>query len=116
MSTPACTVFASLLMLVAAGQSAQQRAAPPASLAGLSFMAGEWTMTRGAICIEERWTRPASDTLIGMSRTVADGRTRSFEFMRIESRNDGVFFVAQPGGRPPVDFRMASNSGSEIVF
>jgi len=86
------------------------------SLTSLAWMAGSWEMARGGACIEERWTAPAGGTLIGMSRTVADGRTRSFEFMRIESRSDGVFFVAQPGGRPPVDFRMASTSGSEIVF
>jgi len=56
-----------------------------------------------AACIEERWMPPANDMLIGMSRTVQDGRTTSFEFMRIVLRGDGIYFVAQPGGRPPVD-------------
>jgi hypothetical protein len=112
----ACPVLVSALVLLAAGLPPQQPAAPPVSLTSLAWMAGSWETTRGGACIEERWTRPASDTLIGMSRTVAGGQTRSFEFMRIESRSDGVFFVAQPGGRPPLDFRMASNSGSEIVF
>jgi hypothetical protein len=116
MLMPACPVLVSALVLLAAGLPPQQPTAPPVSLTSLAWMAGSWEMTRGGACIEERWTRPASDTLIGMSRTVAGGQTRSFEFMRIESRSDGVFFVAQPGGRPPVDFRMASNSGSEIVF
>ena len=91
-------------------------ALPPVSLESLAWMAGDWQMTRGAACIEEHWTRPAGDMLTGMSRTVANAQTQSFEFMRIESRADGVVFVAQPGGRPPVDFRMASNSGSEVVF
>ena len=45
-----------------------------------------------------------------MSRTVAGGRTTSFEFMRIEARADGIYYVAQPGGRPPVDFKLASES------
>jgi hypothetical protein len=54
--------------------------------------------------------------LVGMSRTVEAGRTISFEFIRIEARADGVFFVAQPGGRPPVDFRLASDPGPELVF
>ena len=112
----ACPVLVSALVLLAAGLPPQQATAPTMALTSLAWMAGSWEMTRGGACIEERWTRPAGDTLIGMSRTVAGGMTRSFEFMRIESRSDGVFFVAQPGGRPPVDFRMASNSGSEIVF
>ena len=113
---PACTFLVSALLLLAAGLPPGQQTTPTASLASLGWMSGSWEMTRGGACIEERWTRPAGDTLIGMSRTVAGGQTRSFEFMRIESRSGGVFFVAQPGGRPPVDFRMASNSGSEIVF
>jgi Domain of unknown function (DUF6265) len=115
MLMPGVALLLSTLVLLASGRPPQQ---PPrsASLESLAWMAGSWETTRGGACIEERWTRPASDTLIGMSRTVVGGQTRSFEFMRIESRSDGVFFVAKPGGRPPVDFRMASNSGAEIVF
>ena len=113
---PACPLLISALVLLAAGLPPQQPAPPPVSLTSLAWMAGSWEMNRGGACIEEHWTRPAGGTLIGTSRTVAGGETRSFEFMRIESRSDGVFFVAQPGGRPAVDFRMASNSGSEIVF
>jgi hypothetical protein len=51
-----------------------------------------------------------------MSRTVVGGRTTSFEFVRIEARADGIFYVAQPGGKPPVDFKLASESGAELVF
>jgi hypothetical protein len=54
--------------------------------------------------------------IVGTSLVVQDGRTRSFDFMRIESRADGVFYVAQPGGRPPVDFKLASDSGPELIF
>ena len=45
-----------------------------------------------------------------------DGRTTSFEFMRIEARADGIFFVAQPGGRAPIDFKLAGEPGSDLVF
>ena len=51
-----------------------------------------------------------------MSRTVAGGRTTSFEFVRIEARADGLFYVAQPGGKPPVDFKLASESASDLIF
>ena len=36
--------------------------------------------------------------------------------MRIEAREDGVFYVAQPNGNPPTEFRMTRVSGSEAVF
>ena len=36
--------------------------------------------------------------------------------MRIEARSDGIFYVAQPSGRPPVDFKLASDSPTELIF
>jgi hypothetical protein len=111
--TDAALLFSAAL---AAALPMAQSATPPLGVERLGWMAGGWLMTRGGSCVEERWTLPAGGTLIGMSRTVGGDRTRSFEFMRIEARSDGVFYVAQPGGRPPVDFKMASSSGSEIVF
>ncbi len=78
------------------------------NLRDLAWMAGAWELREGNSCTEEYWTSPSDDGLIGMSRTVENGRTRSFEFMRIEARADGIYFVAQPGGRPAVDFKLAS--------
>ena len=86
------------------------------TLHDLAWLAGDWQLTSGAQCVEEHWTAASSNLLIGMSRTVANGRTTSFEFVRIEARADGIYYVAQPGGKPPVDFKLASESASELVF
>jgi hypothetical protein len=87
------------------------------TLQDIGWLAGGWQLTTAAgACIEEQWTAPSSNMLVGMSRTVAGGRTTSFEFVRIEARADGIFYVAQPGGKPPVDFKLASGSASELVF
>ncbi len=81
-----------------------------------AWLAGDWQMIRGGACIEEHWTAPSNSGLVGMSRTVKDGKTTEFEFLRIEARPDGVYYVAQPGGKPPVDFRLISESPDELVF
>jgi hypothetical protein len=86
------------------------------TLHDIAWLAGEWQLASAGQCVEEHWTAPSSNMLVGMSRTVANGRTTSFEFIRIESRADGIFYVAQPGGRPPVDFKLASESPSELIF
>lgn len=86
------------------------------TLADTSWLAGDWYMTAGSQCIEEHWTAPASNALVGMSRTVKDGKMVEFEFLRIEARRDGIYYVAQPGGRPPVDFKLSSGTDSELVF
>lgn len=50
--------------------------------------------------VEERWTPPASNAMLGMSRTLEEGRMREFEYLRIVERVDGIFYIGQPGGRP----------------
>ena len=40
----------------------------------------------------------------------------AFEFLRIEERADGVFYVAQPGGRPPTEFKLTKLEGNSVVF
>jgi hypothetical protein len=86
------------------------------ALRDIGWLAGAWQLTSGAKCVEEQWTTPSTNMVVGMSRAVADGRTTSFEFVRIEARPDGVYYVAQPGGKPPVDFKLVSDSASELVF
>src|SRR6185369_6910541 len=86
------------------------------TLHDLGWLAGDWQTIDGKQCVEEHWTAPSTNMLVGTSRTVEDGRTVSFEFLRIEARPDGVYYVAQPGGRPPVDFKLASNTTAELVF
>src|SRR4051812_49797881 len=86
------------------------------TLRDLAWLAGDWQLTSAAACVEEQWTQPSSNMLLGMSRTVAGGRTTAFEFVRIEARADGIFYVAQPGGKPPVDFKLASESATELIF
>ena len=86
------------------------------TLRDIAWLAGDWQLMSGTACVEEHWTASSANMLVGMSRTLVAGRTTSFEFVRIEMRGDGIYYVAQPGGRPPVDFKLASESASELVF
>jgi len=107
-------VSLSLLVFVVAGPnlSAQSRE----SLSDLAWQAGGWQGTMGKAQIEEHRIQPAGGTMLGVSKTVAGGRTVSFEFLRIESRPDGPVYVAQPQGRPPVEFKLTQRSENRAVF
>ncbi len=54
--------------------------------------------------------------MLAVSRTVAGGRTVAFEFLRIEARSDGVVYLAQPLGRPAVEFKLTQRSANRAVF
>lgn len=71
---------------------------------------------KGNVLVEERWTEPASNLMLGLSRTVRGDKVVAFEFLRIEARADGIFYVAQPGGRPPTEFRLTGWDGTEAIF
>ena len=88
----------------------------PPGITQLAWLAGDWGSNEGQRQVEEHWTMPSGQTMIGMGRTVTGERTVSFEYLRIEARADGMYYVAQPQGRPPVDFRLVRIGPTEVVF
>ena len=95
-------------------------ALPPQTptIADLSWIAGDWqTAPGGRAQIEEHWTSVAGGSMMGMSRTVAGEKTVEFEYLRIEQRADGVYYVAHPKARcPGTDFKLTKASATEAVF
>ena len=107
----AAVVF--LWLFIAAQVAAQE---PLISLDRLGWLAGAWSLDDGKHHVDEIWSTPADDMMIGMSRSVRAGKTTSFEFLRIVARADGVFYVAQPRGKPPVEFRLQSIDDRQAIF
>jgi hypothetical protein len=112
-------VATTLLTLSATNLGAQTPATRPAqTISDLSWLAGDWQTARGGRSqTDEHWTHPAGGSMLGLSRTVAGGRTYEFEYLRIEQREDGIYYVAHPKARcPGTDFKMTRLSTTEVVF
>ncbi|HSF18050.1 MAG TPA: DUF6265 family protein [Vicinamibacteria bacterium] len=103
------------LILVSALVAATQTG-PSSEVESLGFLTGSWLYQSGGVEIEEHWTPVKGGTLFGVSRTVVEGRTVAFEYLRIESRGEGIFYVAQPNGRPGTDFELTRFDASTAVF
>lgn len=88
------------------------------TISDLSWISGDWqTAPGGRAQIEEHWTSVAGGSMLGMSRTVAGEKTAEFEYLRIEQRADGVYYVAHPKARcPGTDFKLTKASATEVVF
>jgi hypothetical protein len=73
---------------------------PKPTLTKISWLAGTWTSDAGGRQITEQWMSPAGGTMLGMSRTVNQGRTVEFEFLllRVESNGD-INYVAKSSGQ-----------------
>lgn len=88
------------------------------TLADISWISGAWqTEPGGRRQIEEHWTKVAGESMLGMSRTVAGDKTVEFEYLRIEQRAEGIYYVAHPKARcPGTDFKLTRASATEAVF
>jgi len=88
------------------------------TIADVSWIAGDWqTPAGGRRQIEEHWTGVAGGSMMGVSRTIASDKTVEFEYLRIEQRADGVYYVAHPKARcPGTDFKLTRASATEAVF
>lgn len=82
----------------------------------LSWLTGSWTGTQAGVEMEELWLEPKGNTMLGLHRDVAGGRTVSFEFLRIEMTTGGVTYFASPGGRPATPFRLIETREKYVVF
>lgn len=90
-----------------------------ATIADLTWLAGNWAGTRGtggAISFEERWSPPKGGSMFAISRTVNRDRLSAFEYLRILERNGGLVYIAQPNGEAPTEFVLSEFSEKRAVF
>jgi len=88
---------------------------PSPEMAKLAWISGCWK-GEGQIQTEEQWTKLAAGSMIGMGRTIANGKTVFHEFLQIRDRADGVFYIAQPNGGAAVPFKLVKVNDNEALF
>ncbi len=106
------TVFAALtvsaIALAAAAQPEIERVA---------WLAGCWSSENAEPGSGEQWMPLAGGTMLGMSRTVRQGKTVEFEFIELRYLPDGrLAYIAHPSGQQTTVFPLLRISDSEVVF
>lgn len=72
----------------------------------LAWLAGCWSGNVNQRDFREQWSPLRGGMLLGTSSTIHQGRTQSYEYLRIESRPEGVFYVALPSGQRETAFKL----------
>lgn len=107
--------FSTLLLVIALAPA--EAAAPSSSIQDLAWLSGCWASVGGEAGSGETWTAPAGGTLLGVGRTVKDGKTVAHEFMQIRETGPGqIAFIALPSGQSETSFPLVRLSGQEAVF
>jgi len=71
--------------------------AAKAKIESAAWLTGTWELNESGRAVTEHWMPPAGGTMLGMSRTVARGRTVEHEFILLrEDEDGGLSYVAKP--------------------
>ena len=93
-------------------------ATPTSALEQLGWLHGCWEGKVNQRDFREEWLPLRGDMMIGVSHTVSQGKTQDFEYLRLELRPEGVFYVAAPSGKKETSFRFsgATREGDHGIF
>ena len=96
------------------GMALAVAAALAQDISQLAFMTGCWQGPGGA---EEQWMKPSGGTIFGMARTVVNGKTVFWEYLRIVRQDGGLALIVLHSRNPqPVTFRATRISAGEAIF
>ena len=107
-----------------AAPPATQSVAPPAapsaplqSFEALAWLRGCWEGKAARYEFNEQWQSARGGMMLGSSQTVVGQQTQDYTYMRIESRSDGLYYVAVPSGKKEIAFKLAGvedNKGVKV--
>jgi Domain of unknown function (DUF6265) len=91
---------------------------PTSTLEPFGWLHGCWDGKVNLRDFREEWLPLRGDMMIGVSQTVAQGKTQDFEYLRLELRPEGVFYVAVPSGKKETSFRLSGKTrdGDSEIF
>lgn len=88
----------------------------PRGIHQVAWLEGCWEAASGARTVEERWMGPRGDNMLGVSRTVRDGRLVEYELIVLREQGGQLAYHAHPSGQPSAVFLSRTVSGSRVVF
>jgi len=97
-----------LLVVIASVWASASSAVTRQSLADLSWFVGYWSSSSDTTSMEECWLPAKGGMYIGVHRDIFPGGKVFYEYLRIEWREDGYYYVAKPSNQPEAAFKLTS--------
>jgi len=82
----------------------------PSTLEPFGWLHGCWEGKVNQRDFREEWLPLRGDMMIGVSQTVLQGMTQDFEYLQLELKPDGIFYVAVPSGKKETSFRLSGRT------
>lgn len=119
------TVFSAALAMCcyldAAGLHAQSPApaeaakatSPPLELNSLAWLEGCWRGEVGQYEFREHRLPLRGGLMIGAGHSLMQGKTQDYGYLRLETRPDGVYYIAIPPGKKESSFKLTATATDE---
>ena len=103
------------LLLILAVPSLAQTTRP--GIDGINWLAGCWESNQSGRVSMERWTKPLGKMMLSTSQMVKNGKTLSFEFLRIVEDDTGLYYISKPSeNKEETSFKLIKFASTEVVF
>ena len=79
----------------------------------LGWLQGCWRGNVNQREFREHWLPSGGGMMVGAGHTVLQGRTQDYEYLRLETRPDGLYYVALPSGQKETTFRLSGTQRDE---
>ena len=106
-SVAALLLVAGIECAAAQTQSGIERAA---------WLEGCWESAAPGRTVEESWLPAKGGSMIGVGRTIRDGKTTSYEMVVLREHGERLEYEAHPSGQSPATFLSTRITASELVF
>jgi hypothetical protein len=78
------------------------------TLSSLAWLEGCWRGNVNQREFREQWLPLRGGMLIGSGHTIMLDQTQDYEYLRLETRPDGVYYIVLPSGKKEASFRLAT--------
>ena len=102
-------LLTSLLLAASAGGDA-------ARVEQVAWLQGCWQMSANGRVVEEQWMAPRGGVMLGMGRTVRDGKLVEYESVVLREEDGKLAYEAHPSGQPSAVFLSKTLGESSVVF
>ena len=109
---------ASLLAQAPAPTEPDKAATPPLELASLAWLDGCWRGDVAQYEFREHWLPLRGGLMVGAGHVVFQGKTQDYGYLRIETRGDGVYYVAISSAKKEDSLKLTSATidGKDTIF
>jgi hypothetical protein len=81
------------------------------------WLSGCWKYSEGKREITEVWLKPSGGILLGIGQTVINKtETASYEFLKIQDEEGGIYYTALPSGQKETKFLLTELKNNKAAF